>query len=212
MKEYLDGKGFETEAFSYDSVKGVASGAAELDKFITKLKDNYIKKGVRIEKVDIIAHSMGGLVARYYTCSPGYPAKSDINKIIFVSVPQMGSPIATLGLQYYNDKGIHDLIPDSSLFTSEFPSMINGGLNNSIQVGNILGQYDEVVGPESASLERWGIRTEMFDVGDSNFTVDKLFSGQLVEAANHKVVLYNMTVFRRIEEMLGSVLPYPVNK
>jgi hypothetical protein len=212
MKEYLDAKGFVTEGLSYDSDKGVASGAAELSAFIDKTKAEFLDGGIQVGRLDIIAHSMGGLEARYYTCDGSYPSRSDIDKIIFVSVPQAGSPIASLGLQYYNDKGIYDLIPDSPLFTKSFPSLINGGLNASVQVGSILGQYDEVVSPESASLERWGINTEMFDVGDSNFTVDKLLSGQIVEAANHKVVLYNKKVFQRVEEMLGSVLPYPARK
>jgi pimeloyl-ACP methyl ester carboxylesterase len=209
MKDYLDGKGFATEGFSYDSEKGVASGTAELIAFIDKVKAGFLDRGIQVGRLDVIAHSMGGLVARYYTCSGSYPARSDINKIIFISVPQMGSPIAPLGLQYYNDKGINDLIPDSALFSRVFPSFINRGLNGSIQVGSILGQFDEVVSPESASLERWGIKTELFDVGDSNFTVDKLLSGKIVEAANHKVVLYNKKVFQRVEEMLDSMLPYP---
>ena len=212
MKEYLDGKGFVTEGLSYDSDKGVASGAAELGDFIDKVKAGFLDRGVQVGRLDIIAHSMGGLVARYYTSDGSYPARSDINKIIFVSVPQTGSLIASLGLQYYNDKGIYDLIPDSTLFTESFPSLLNGGLNASVQVGSLLDQYDEVVSPESASLERWGIKTEMFDVGDSNFTVDKLLSGKIVEAANHKAVLYNKKVFQRVEEMLGSALPYPTRK
>lgn len=212
MKEYLESRGFVTAGLSYASDKGVAAGAAELGSFIDNFRGELRTKGIQADRVDIVAHSMGGLVARYYTCDTGYPAKSDVDKIIFVSVPQMGSPIATLGLEYYSDQGIRDLIPDSTLYTGQFPSLINGGLNSSIQVGSMLGQYDEVVTPESASLESWGIRTEMFDVGDSNFTVDKLLSGKLVEAANHKVVLYNRTVFRRVEEMLGSVLSYPVKK
>lgn len=210
MQEYLDGKGYVTECLSYASEEGVASGAAELGAFIDKVKADLLGRGVQVGRLDIIAHSMGGLVARYYTCSSSYPARSDINKIIFISVPQTGSPLAPLGLKYYNDKGINDLIPDGTLFTKVFPSLINGGLNSSIQVGSILGQFDEVVGTENASLEKWGIKTELFDVGDSNFTVDNLLSGKIIEGANHKVVLYNKKVFQRVEEMLGSHLPYPV--
>lgn len=212
MKEYLDGKGFATEGLSYDSGKGVASGSAELGAFIGKVKTDFHNKGIQTGKLDIIAHSMGGLVARYYTCSSNYPARNDIDKIIFISVPQTGSPLAQLGLKIYNDQGIYDLIPDSALFTNVFPSLINGGLNSSIQTGSILGQFDEAVSPESASLERWGIKTGLFNVGDSNFTVDKLLSGNITEAANHKLILYNRKVFQRVEDMLESNLPYPARK
>lgn len=212
FRDYLESMGFRTTAISYDSGSGVASGATELGRYLEKAAAQYLDEGIQVGRFDIIAHSMGGLVARYYTCSSEYAVKNNVDKLIFISVPHTGSLLASLGLKYYSDQGIHDLIPDSSLFTSVFPSMINKGLNSSIQVGNILDQYDEAVGPESASLEEWGIRTEMFNVGESNFTIDKLLSGEIVEATNHKAVLYNMKVFKRVEEMLYSNLPYPVRK
>ncbi|MBZ0099217.1 MAG: hypothetical protein K8F30_09040, partial [Taibaiella sp.] len=115
-------------------------------------------------------------------------------------------------LKYYSDRGIFDLIPDSDLFTNALPNMKNKGLNDSIQAGSILGQYDEVVSAESASLEEWGIRTELFNVGKNNFTVDKLLSGKIVEAANHKAVLYNKKIFKRVEEMLVTKLAFPIKK
>lgn len=210
FKDYLGTKGFPTEYFNYDSTKGVAYGARQLDSYISNIKDEYIQKGIQINRVDLIGHSMGGLVARYYTCSPDYTGTSTVEKIIFLSVPQNGSSLATLGLKYYNDKGILDLMPDSSLFTEIFPNMKNKGLNNMIQTGSLLGQYDEVVSPESASLDEWGIKNELFNVGDNNFTVDKLLSGKIVEAANHKMILYNKKVFERVEEMLENPLAYPI--
>ncbi len=41
-------------------------------------------------RVDIIAHSMGGLVARYYVQSPLY--KHDVDKLIFLGTPHLGAP------------------------------------------------------------------------------------------------------------------------
>lgn len=206
---YMKAAGFMTAGLDYDSGLGVASGAAQLDAFLGKLSIDYARKGILTTRFDIISHSMGGLVSRYYTCSQDYMAKSNVSKIIFLSTPQKGSPFASLGLKYYKDRGIYDLMPDSELYTKTFLSMFNGGLNSTIRTASILGQYDEVVSTDSASLERWGIKTEVFHVGESNFTVDKLLTGKIVEAANHKLVLDNLKVYRRVEELLLSGIPYP---
>jgi hypothetical protein len=127
-------------------------------------------------------------------------------------VPQRGSLWASIGAGYYNDQGIRDLIPDSELIIGGFPSMLNRGLNPMIQIGSILGQYDEVVNPDSASLDEWNIKTEMFNVGENNFTVNSLLKGNIMETANHATILNNKKVFERIEGMLTENLPYPTIK
>lgn len=212
LKEYLDSRHFQASALDYESEKGVAKSAKQLEDFIQSQKLEYLKEGLLVNKFDIIAHSMGGLVTRYYTCSEEYIKNSDVRKIIFISVPHKGSPLAPLGLQFYNDAGIKDLVPDNNLLIYKLPSMINKGLNNTIQVGNIVGQYDEVVTSESASLEEWNIETGMYNVGENNFTMDKLLNGKIIEAANHKAILNNKKVFEKIEEMLETNLPYPIRK
>ena len=138
-----------------------------------------------------------------------YIKNDDINKIIFLSVPHKGSILASIAEEYFNDRSIKNLMPDDELFTKTFAGMINGGLNKSIQVGNVLSQYDEVVTEENASLEEWGIKTEIFRVGDNSFTVDNLLSGDILHAPNHKGILNNKRVFDRIFEMLNSNLSYP---
>lgn len=212
ISEYLKVQGFKPMSFSYASENGVASAASELSNYLhvkaTELEDS----GIQINRFDLVTHSMGGLVARYYTCSSEYTARSDVRKLIFISVPQKGSPLASLGLQYYEDKGISDLVPYSGLYTSVFPSSINAGLNPSIQTGSLLASFDEVVGTESASLAEWKIETEIFDVGESNFTVDKLLTGEILQAVNHKLILYNKMVYQRIQQMLECDIPYPATK
>ena len=51
-------------------------------------------------KVDIVAHSMGGLVARYYAAQLGGEAK--INKIIYIATPHQGAPKAFGTLAFNN--------------------------------------------------------------------------------------------------------------
>jgi len=209
MEEFLNSRGFESTAFTYKSENGVAEGAAELNSFLLSLKADYQSRGIQVGKFDVIAHSMGGLVARYYTGSSSYIYNNNIRKMIFISVPHHGSHVASLGMSYFNDKAISDLVPDNELFTYIYPSMINKGLNSTVQVGNIIGQYDEVVSLESVSLAEWNIKTEIFNVGDSNFSVNNLLNGSILKSQNHKTVLNNKKVFERIEEMLINNLPYP---
>lgn len=209
---YLQMQGFSTLAADYNSRTGVAPAAEELSRYLVTMKTDLAASGIQAARFDIISHSMGGLVARYYTCSGGYAMTGNVRKLIFISVPQKGSYFATLGQKYFNDESIRDMSSDSELFTLVFPEMINGGLNPSIQTASILGMYDEVVNTSSADLEDWDIDTEIYEVGENNLTVDKLLTGEIVDATNHKLILYNGKVFKRIVEMLKTNLPYPTIK
>ena len=209
LSEFLSEHKFDCSIMEYDSKAGVREGAKVLEDYLFEKKQEYINKGILVNKFTLITHSLGGLVARYYTTSVDYLKNEDVNKIIFTSVPHKGSYIATLGQSFYNDKSVKDLAPDSDLFTNFFESAINKGLNSSIQVANITSQYDEVVTEESSSLDEWKISTEMFNIGENNFTMDSILSGDLLNAPNHKGILNNTKVFQRILEMLNSNLSYP---
>ena len=209
MDNYLTKDGFESGFFSYDSNEGVENSASLFAKFLEESRAYYLDKGLKVQSFDIICHSMGGLVARYYTCSDDYWQYNDVNKLIFIATPHKGSHIASIGASIYDDYGIRDLQPDSKLLTDEIPKMFNKGLNSTIQTANILGQYDEVVTFDSASLDEWDIKTEVYNVGESNLSVDGILKGTFISALNHKNILSNTKVFNRIEEMLYKDLNYP---
>lgn len=63
-------------------------------------------------KVTIIAHSNGGLLAKALTNALEGEAQSLVDKIIFVGVPQVGTPKAIAGLLHGTDQGLpRDALP-----------------------------------------------------------------------------------------------------
>ncbi|HLP36757.1 choice-of-anchor D domain-containing protein [Lacibacter sp.] len=77
------------DVYLYDNRFVVPSN---INTLFTRARNNNISAG----KVDVIAHSMGGLVTRYYLQSTAYSQKKDLHKLITVNTPHSGSPIANL--------------------------------------------------------------------------------------------------------------------
>ena len=93
MEKQIISKDFLCSSFNYQSEKGVINASNNLEIFLHKKRLEYIKNGIQIERFDIIAHSMGGLVSRYYTSNDKYlQEKNNIRKIIFISTPHNGTP------------------------------------------------------------------------------------------------------------------------
>lgn len=75
------------------------------------LLNQVLNKKIAVSKVDIIAHSMGGIVSRLYLQSAEF--KNDINKLITIGTPHSGSQLANLILD-----------PDFSYASSRFCNFI----------------------------------------------------------------------------------------
>ncbi len=59
-------------------------------------------------KVDVIAHSLGGLIVKKYVAQISEPK---INKLVFVGVPNLGAPLAGRALIHGTDFGVFGLNP-----------------------------------------------------------------------------------------------------
>jgi pimeloyl-ACP methyl ester carboxylesterase len=71
------------------NLSSFAENAFVLPTNIRKVKEYIIKKGYAVSKVDIVGHSMGGILSRLYLQSSCYD--NDIHKLITVNTPHSGS-------------------------------------------------------------------------------------------------------------------------
>src|SRR5262249_44613801 len=86
MRLYLEehGEGLEAFGFTYPSTRiGIAEAAENLHSVIESL--------ARVEKIHIVAHSMGGLVTRAYLAEHADPR---IGRIVMIATPNQGAHLA----------------------------------------------------------------------------------------------------------------------
>ena len=95
LGQMLSQKGFITHRENYyftstsNGTQDIQAQAEFLGKMIRLEMDVYEKSNVMFRKADIVAHSMGGLISRYYT--KNYPQYAgDVRKIIMVGTPNHG--------------------------------------------------------------------------------------------------------------------------
>jgi len=91
--------------YTYNTIPGVVNGAN-----ILKGKVDAALKATGKTKVDLICHSMGGLVARYYMKYLGGASK--VNQVVYIATPHKGTYIA------YGDpltQAAKDLRPGSAI-------------------------------------------------------------------------------------------------
>jgi hypothetical protein len=98
--EYVEGR--DLFVFPYDWRKSTSENANLL-----KEKINQIILDSGFGKVDIIAHSMGGLIAKKYIADNG---ENKIDQLIFLGTPQLGAPKAFKVLMFGDNMGYKFLV------------------------------------------------------------------------------------------------------
>ncbi|NLM27917.1 MAG: alpha/beta fold hydrolase [Clostridiaceae bacterium] len=212
MKNYLENKGARVFLMDYEASGDFETMANILEHTLNTVKSELKQKGVLANKTNIVAHSLGGLIARYYTCRRSYIKKQDVNKMIFINVPHHGTPWAEAGAELLDSPFLKELYPTSALYTSVFPDSINMGLNHTIQVANIALDNDEVVPLPSSSLDLWGINTKTYHIGEDPLDIRSLAKEPFSGETRHRQILFFIPVFEEVWRYLVNDLPYPSKK
>ncbi len=131
--------------FPYDWRYGVSQGNVDL----LKSKIDSIRQQTGSDKVDIIAHSTGGLLVKKYVFD--HPSDNHINKAVFVGVPNTGAPKAikvllqgdNFSIPWLADSEmkkiaqnlpvVYELMPSAKYYANQgsFMSIINQGFLSS---------------------------------------------------------------------------------
>jgi len=209
LKDFLSGKALFVDSMDYDTNTNLPDMSDALDQALSDLMLGLKGRGIYAQRADIVAHSLGGLVTRYYTTQPSYLQKRNVHKVIFINAPHHGTPWAEAGAAILNSPFLEQLYPTSSLYTSVFPASINRGLNQTIQTGNIALENDEVVPIPSSMLSSWDIETKVFRIGSEPLTLEGVISNQISGNSRHRQLLFYTPVFEEIYYDLTHALPYP---
>jgi pimeloyl-ACP methyl ester carboxylesterase len=212
MKNYLENKGTRVFLMDYSANGDFETMANVLEHSLDTTKGELKNAGILANRVNIVAHSLGGLIARYYTCRRSYIKNQDVHKMIFINVPHHGTPWAEAGAELLVSPFLKELYPTSNLYTSVFPDSINMGLNHTIQVANIALDNDEVVPLPSSSLDLWGINTKTYHIGEEPLDIQSLAKEPFSGETRHRQILFFIPVFEEVWRYLINDLPYPSKK
>lgn len=169
-------EGVDLFVFPYDwrlDIRQVVAGL--YSPILTSLKDRIAQILIQTEgeKVDIIAHSMGGLLTKYYIKNYG---EGKVGKFIDIATPHLGAPSALKTLMWGDDMGIkfgflglntaevkkvvenmpsvYQLLPSEKYFSAESPDYLYYIYNNKRLSYNETSDFLESSGRNSYILER----------------------------------------------------------
>jgi triacylglycerol esterase/lipase EstA (alpha/beta hydrolase family) len=147
--------------------------------FVIHRKIESLAEQVGIDKVDVVAHSMGGLIALYYVKRLGGAKR--VRKLIMMGTPHRGTWGALLGVLSLGliSSSTWQLLPES-LFLRD---LAEGPLPAGVEYYSIWAEFDWLCPPSSARLP--GAKEISVPLGHSSLVMSE-------------------TVFRRIHRALSE--------
>lgn len=120
-------------------------------------------------KVDVIGHSMGGLLSRYYLQSPAYQQKKDIHKLITINTPHSGSQFGNLLTNTTNGAAIAAQAVAEPIANSCFNSSIYNGAVNDLAINSPAMNYLNTSTLNNGIVPTHAIITECTTVNDNAY-------------------------------------------
>jgi pimeloyl-ACP methyl ester carboxylesterase len=82
--------------YGVTSGNSIVANLPTLERGVADSKDEMRARAILVERVDIVAHSMGGLISRYYmeVGSGNGPQAQQVRKLITLATPHLGSSVA----------------------------------------------------------------------------------------------------------------------
>jgi triacylglycerol lipase len=159
MKQWLISAGWPESmlfAIQYSNTTGSnVQNANELSQFV-----NQVLKKTKATKVDIIAHSMGGLSTRYYI--KNLDGATKVNDVVTLGSPHHGTNSAYYG---FFTAGAREMMPDST-FLQELNS-VDETPGSAVQYTSIYSNTDEVISPYTSSILNGAKNVEVSGVSHS---------------------------------------------
>jgi len=130
----------------------IESQAWALDTDITDRLILFLARGIKADKVDVVAHSMGGLITRYYVNDASY-YNDNVRKLIMVGTPNHGCTWTDKQFGIFQSLliGKHRLAALQLAEDSFFMSQLNRGENTGVHL-NPMVQYGVIY---SYSAKPW---------------------------------------------------------
>ncbi len=151
LDAYLQERGFDTvrEEYYYNDTTGqsIPAQAHGLSRHIKDKIAEYNSSDIKIKKVDVVAHSMGGLISRHYISKQDDLYKDDIRKLVMVGTPNHGCNYLDklFGWKISEDFNKHKKAAEQLYGKNPFIIDLNKGesegkhLNPDVQYGIIYG-------------------------------------------------------------------------
>ena len=156
MPEYVSEKiSCKTKIYSYPT--GIWSKSPSLE-FVARNFDNWIRNNINSDNVAIVAHSMGGIIARRLVALQ-FERDDRLDKLLrqmtFIASPHNGAVLANIGkyVPTLKKTQLKDLSTDSSFLfalNSDWLKWIDSDMSNECSIRCMVGTDDKVVSVNSA--------------------------------------------------------------
>ncbi len=121
-------------------------------------KIDELRHRLGVNKVHLVGHSMGGIIARNYVQRRG--GQDKVDRLIFLGTPHHGSKLTPFSFMPLGKL----LMPGS-----DFLNRLNSEpAPTGVQTVNIFSRKDNMVLPNSSAQLNWGIQVELDDMGHTS--------------------------------------------